>query len=267
MKSRMFKIIIACIVFIGIVLSSEKVFAAKKKYVKSITVNTKDLIMEEGENASRKFKIKTVNKASKKITVKVYNKNIVSAFVEGDRIIFKAKASGKTAVVLTTKANNKKGKKITKKIYVKVESKEKDLVYFDTYAQSGYICASETYKSYTSGMDSSNKFTDNLGKTYRNGINRRIPNFSLEDSYIEYRVDDYNYLKGVVILNYWSRSSEKEGYMKIFGDGEEIYCTPGVKKGVDPFDVNLDISGIRVLRIEFTGEYSNLSFVEPKVGK
>ncbi len=259
--------VILCIVILGICLLDVKAFAANRKYVKKLTINTDDIVFDEGESVSRKYNIKVVNKASKKIQIKVHNKKVVEVSISGNEVYFVAKSPGKTAVTLTTKAKNNKGKKITKKIYVKVEPKEKELVYFKTYAESGYIYVGDKYNGYWAGMFDDTMFTDNLGKTYKNGINWRRPNFSISDSYVEYRVDEYNYLKGTIILNYSERSEEKAGYMKLYGDGELIYTSPEVKKGADPFEVNLDISGIRVLRIEFEGQTSNLSFVEPKVGK
>lgn len=239
-----------------------------KKYIKSFKVSKKEIILEEGKEIRIKYSIKVKNKASKKIKVNVLNKDKVKVRIEKNKIVITGNKAGKTAIFVETKGKNKVGKRIKYKIWVTVESKEKYLVDFNTYAESGYIYADKYYSGSTVDLGSTNKkYTDNLGNTYKNGINRRYPIFSLEDSYVEYRVDDYNYLKGKIILNYDYRSNKEDSYMYLYGDGELIYESPSVKKGVDPFEINVDISGIRVLRIEFEGEFGNISFVEPVVGK
>lgn len=245
----------------------QNVYAKKKKYVKKFSVSKNEITIEEGKTKKVKYKIKVYKKASKKIKVKSLNKKIVKVTVKKNYVYIYALKKGKTAIELKTKGKNNRGKVIKRKIWVTVEPKEKNLVDFATYAESGYIYAGYNYKYLMAGGESDDKYTDNLGNTYNNGINYRLPNFSLEESYIEYRVDEYNYLKGRVILNFATRSCEDSGYLIIYGDGEKIYESKAVKKGVDPFDIKLDISGVRVLRIEFSGCVENVSLVNPVVWK
>lgn len=105
------KIIILCVAILGICLLDTKVFAANRKYVKKFTINTEDIVLDEGESVSRKYNVKVANKATKKILIKVHNTDVVEATISGDKVQFNAKSPGKTAVTLTTKAKNNKGKK------------------------------------------------------------------------------------------------------------------------------------------------------------
>ena len=140
------------------------------------------------------------------------------------------------------------------------------LLNVDTYAEDGYIYIGTDYAYYTAG-NSKDVYKDNLGNTYSWGINRRVPNYSMSDSYIEYRVTEYNNLSGTLILNYDSRSNTEAGYMRIYGDDALIYTSPAICKGFDPLYINIDISGVDIIRLEIDGFYSNVSFIEPSVSK
>ena len=54
-------------------------------------------------------------------------------------------------------------------------------------------------------------------------MNRQVPNFSISESYLEYKVAQYNYLSGTLILNYILRSNTGDGYMRVYGDDVLIY--------------------------------------------
>lgn len=140
------------------------------------------------------------------------------------------------------------------------------LMNMDTYAEDGYIYVGTEY-SYRTATSSSDVYKDNLGNTYSWGMNRRVPNFSMSKSYIEYKVTQHNYLNGTLILNYVTKSDTDAGYMRVYGDDVLIYTSPEICKGFEPMYINIDISSADVIRIEFDGEYANVSFIEPSVSK
>ncbi len=97
--------------------------AAAKKYVKSLTVK-KNVTIEKGKRIIVKPTVKVVNKAKKSVTVKSKNKKIakVSYSAPKNSITIIGVKEGRTFVTVTTKEKNKKGKKISKKIGVRVKT-------------------------------------------------------------------------------------------------------------------------------------------------
>lgn len=95
--------------------------AAAKKYVKSLTVDSK-VSVKKGKKKTVKVKVKTVKKASTKVTVTVKDKSVAKVTYSSSKntITISGKKVGKTTVTVTTKAKNKKGKKLSKKITVTV---------------------------------------------------------------------------------------------------------------------------------------------------
>lgn len=98
-----------------------RVSAAGKKLVKKLVVEQTALNMEEGESENVKYKVTVTKGTSKKVQVKVSNKKVISAKVSGKKIVVKAKKEGRSTITVMTKAKNKNGKRIAKKIQVVVK--------------------------------------------------------------------------------------------------------------------------------------------------
>ncbi|MEK3905021.1 NPCBM/NEW2 domain-containing protein [Paenibacillus sp. FSL R7-0179] len=89
---------------------------------------------------------------------------------------------------------------------------------------------------------------------------------------IEYNLNGkYKKLTGFVGIDDHSKDSENPGTVKFIADGKEIYYSSEMLGGDLPKEVNLDISGVLKLRIEFTttGEdyrsSTMIDFVEAKL--
>lgn len=132
----------------------------------------------------------------------------------------------------------------------------------DTYLESGYLSkkpeGTSLFKKNDSGI-----FKDNYGTTYTIGIYRWPPNFSIEDTFIECLVDDYTKFAGTIILDYNQRATDSIGYLKIYGDNNLIYTSPNITRGIKPISIDLDISDISLLRIEFAGSYTIYTLINP----
>lgn len=96
-----------------------KASAASKKYVKSLKVASK-VTVEKGKTKKITPTVKVVKKASKEVTVTSKKPSIAKASYKKGKIVIQGKKVGSTTVTVKTKAKNKKGKKITKKIKVTV---------------------------------------------------------------------------------------------------------------------------------------------------
>lgn len=114
---RLSLILVFAMIISGIQPSN--VLAASKKYVKSLSVSKKTLTIRVGKSKSLSYKVKVNGKASKKITVKTSNSNVKVAVKKG-KINILAKKTGNSKITISTKAKNKKGKKIKKTIKVRI---------------------------------------------------------------------------------------------------------------------------------------------------
>lgn len=122
--------------------------AAGKQIVKKLTVAESSLSLEEGESESIRYQVTATKKTSKKIVLKVSNKKVISVKVSKGKIVVQAKKEGNSTITVTTKARNKKGKKIQKKIQVVVKKGNEDTKSTEVSATaeeaSGQAVATET---------------------------------------------------------------------------------------------------------------------------
>lgn len=100
-------------------IQPSNVLASSKKYVKSLTLSKKSLSVSVGKSKSLSYKVNVKGKASKKITVKASNTN-VKVTVDNGKIKVCGKKKGNSKITVSTKGKNKKGKKITKSIKIKI---------------------------------------------------------------------------------------------------------------------------------------------------
>lgn len=96
-----------------------------KKYVKSISVAKKATVTipanKKTVTKSYKVTVKVSGKASKAFKAKSSKKSVATVKVSGNKIKVTAKKAGKATITVTTKAKNKKGKKLSKKLTLTVK--------------------------------------------------------------------------------------------------------------------------------------------------
>jgi len=101
--------------------------------------------------------------------------------------------------------------------------------------------------------------TDNFGNEYSHGIGGIgwDSNSSPGRSWQEYEIDGaYKEIKGRIVLDYEARSvTDSDGfYIMINCDREFVYRSPYIKSGSDPIDFTIDLSDVKLLRIEIVGK-------------
>jgi|GEM_PF-2529927 len=130
MLGKMFKrnvaIFMSAMMIVGLVNVSPISAQAAEKLVKKLSVSKACVEIEEGESDKVKYQIKADGDASKKVTVKVADKAVASVKKSSGKIIITGKSEGETTVTIATKAKNKKGKRLAKKIRVIVENDDFD---------------------------------------------------------------------------------------------------------------------------------------------
>jgi pyocin large subunit-like protein len=117
-----FLFLIAFVFFLSFTLFTNHTCAKGKKYVKSLNV-TNAVSLKAGEKIEVPVKVKVVNKASKKISYNVKDSGIakVSFNNKTSKLTINGLQSGQTVLVIKTKAKNKKGKKLSRKVKITVD--------------------------------------------------------------------------------------------------------------------------------------------------
>ena len=101
-----------------------------------------------------------------------------------------------------------------------------------------------------------NTATDNLGKSYVDPL--RLMR-SCETNYWESYMltEDYSTFSGTLFIAYENRDSATTCNVRIYGDGELLYNSPTLTKGVKPVSFSVDIRGVDELKIEINGKWSS----------
>ena len=119
-KNHKYLRILFLLMFTIFVLSiGTEIYAKSSRYVSSLTVKNR-ITLNVGDTEYVPVKINVVGKVSRKIKYKVSNKSIVNVRYNNktSKITCTGVKSGTTKITITTKARNKKGKKIKKSIKV-----------------------------------------------------------------------------------------------------------------------------------------------------
>ena len=125
MKEKLAVLLTLLILLASMTFSDDVYAAGKKKYIKSLSV-ANSLSVEQYKEKNIRVKMSVVNKASKDLSIKIKNKNIVYVrYLKDEGILkFTGLKPGKTTVTITTKAKNAKGRSIKKSIKVVVKGKK-----------------------------------------------------------------------------------------------------------------------------------------------
>jgi len=97
---------------------------------------------------------------------------------------------------------------------------------------------------------------DNLGRTYNYGYIK-----AYKDGFVEYKLNgEISRLTGTYFVPYKDRSTKHEGMLKIWGDGKLLYTSPEMTGGVEPIEVDVDLTGVLTLKIEMSSTCTDVSF-------
>lgn len=98
---------------------------------------------------------------------------------------------------------------------------------------------------------------DNLGNTYVGGLSGKTSAYDGIATYRDYHNNDYSEIRGRVVVPYDHRGyTTEDNVLKIYGDGNLLYTSPLMTKGVEPVDFVVDISQCHSVRVEITGDQS-----------
>lgn len=98
---------------------------------------------------------------------------------------------------------------------------------------------------------------DNRGNTYIKGLSGVSSAGDGIATYRDYHNNGYSEIRGRVVVPYDERGyTTEDNVFKIYGDGNLLYTSPLMTKGVEPVDFKVDISNYGNVRVEITGDQS-----------
>ncbi len=119
------------------------------------------------------------------------------------------------------------------------------------------IEAMEPYETSDYLMYEYDTVKDNLGNTYMSGLSGVTSAYDGIATYRDYNNNDYSEIRGRVVVPYDHRGfTTEDNVLKIYGDGNLLYTSPLMTKGVEPVDFVVDISQCQSVRVEITGDQS-----------
>lgn len=102
------------------------------------------------------------------------------------------------------------------------------------------------------GLGTDDTKEDTMGSV-RNNVIRGYMDAD-DNQYSIYHIDGkYNTLKGTIAVTKGSIGSKKIGYIKIYGDDLLLWEDTNISAMTEPYDINVNISGVRQLKIEMCG--------------
>lgn len=113
----------------------------------------------------------------------------------------------------------------------------------------------DCFTSSGGGFSNYKSVKDNLGNTYHDAIRLGLRGNESE----EYKINGrYSKIKGKLVLDFDDRSTKHSSWIKIYGDGRLLYTSPDVTGGIEPVDIDVDLTGVLTLKIESATDYLGL---------
>lgn len=207
-------------------------------------------------NVTSPKKVKKTNKFKKAATVFIAL-IIIYIIISGAKYLFSSsnqiasKQEAKLEKMLNIIPNNKdKGNSENK-----TSLEEPERIMENEYYKN--IEAMEPYETSDYLMYEYDTVKDNLGNTYMSGLSGVTSAYDGIATYRDYNNNDYSEIRGRVVVPYDHRGfTTEDNVLKIYGDGNLLYTSPLMTKGVEPVDFVVDISTCHSVRVEITGDQS-----------
>lgn len=132
-----------------------------------------------------------------------------------------------------------------------------DYARVDGAAQNDYL----TFDKWNAKDDNKHVYGSELkiaGNAYSHGLGIYLGQHSNGWGSVDYNLKgNYTEIYGFVGIDDFSKNSNAEGILRIYGDGKEIYSSPALKGGDEPLRINLNIANVLKLRIKFESNQKN----------
>ena len=112
------------------------------------------------------------------------------------------------------------------------------------------------YMSCEGSVSVDSNLIDNTNVTYRHSL--WIDGWGQKAYWAEYFTNgNYSRFTGVCGCSYDNRSSSESKYFEVYGDGKLLYTSPTMTSSAIPVNFDIDISGVRVVRIWYPATEGN----------
>ena len=122
---------------------------------------------------------------------------------------------------------------------------------------AAYLCELDYFDMVGGGWKFGGKQKDSLGKEHTNNVQ---PGYTGSDriSITYFLNGQYSRLTATYFLEYEKRTSGGNYILTIYGDGKELWNV-SVSAGIEPIDIDIDVTGVLKLTIERSGYIPTLS--------
>ena len=121
---------------------------------------------------------------------------------------------------------------------------------------AAYLCELDYFTMEGRGWEFGGKQKDNLGKEHNHIIKPENRHNGSGKSVTYVLNGQYSRLTAVYFLDYEQRSDDYRYTLTIYGDGRELWKGT-VSAGIEPIDIDLDLTGVLKLTLENGGYFSN----------
>lgn len=112
------------------------------------------------------------------------------------------------------------------------------------------------YMACDGDVEIDDNLTDNTNVTYRHSL--WVDKWGTKARWVEYFTNgNYEKFSGICGCSYDNRSGSDSKYFEVYGDGKILYTSPTMTSSSIPVNFNIDISGVRVVRIWYPATSGN----------
>ena len=78
---------------------------------------------------------------------------------------------------------------------------------------------------------------------------------------------EYSHITGTAFLTFDHRTTTRDHYVKIYGDGKLLYESPRISGGVKPFEFRVDLTDVDIMKISIEGDGAIIGLSETIIYK
>lgn len=128
----------------------------------------------------------------------------------------------------------------------------KEYLPFELYLEKNTLQVADYVRNGMGGLELKGKsYIANDSSEQKNCLNI-VSYFEQKMAYCQYNLNcEYNNISGKAFIPKETKNYNQKGYFIIYGDGKKLYTSKNIMASTLPFDFNINVSNINILKIEF----------------
>lgn len=128
----------------------------------------------------------------------------------------------------------------------------KEYLPFELYLEKNTLQVADYVRNGMGGLELKGKsYIANDSSEQKNCLNI-VSYFEQKMAYCQYNLNcEYNNISGKAFIPKEAKNYNQKGYFIIYGDGKKLYTSKNIMASTLPFDFNINVSNINILKIEF----------------